>query len=142
MGVGRLQLKEVFLDRMYQVSKERFVWIPSSVSGYLARVISSHFLEPFPNDLSALMEGLHRRIPADRVDRYSHLQKMGDLIVYFHEFWGIPSCVATRGHAQTYYDDAAAIGKRIHEPEAPVLEKLAEDLPDYEGVLRELRKVA
>ena len=82
------------------------------------------------------------RIPEDKINRFDYLRMMGDKIVYFHVIRDVNSCVATINHARTYYDDAANIGKRLSEPAAPVLEKLAEDLPDYENVLRELRKVA
>jgi len=143
MGVvQRQQIREILLDRMYEISKESFLWIPLPVSGYLARVIADNILAPLPEDLSRLITMLHAQIPSARLKRYSHLQHMGDTIVYFHEFWGIPSCVATRGHAQTYYDDAARIGKHLKEPEAPILEKIAEHLPEYEEVLRKLRRVA
>jgi hypothetical protein len=143
MGVtGRIELREFFLERLYELSREQRVWIPGEVGAYLAQTMVNHFDEASPSDLSGMLEQLRAEIPKDRIERFDHLRMMGDKIVYFHIIADISSCVATINHARMYYDDAAAIGKKLREPAAPVLEKIAEDLPDYEDVLRQLRRVA
>lgn len=139
---GRIDLRGFFLERLYELSREQRVWIPESVGTYIAQTMVDHFREENPADLSYTMEQLRAKIPKDRLKRFDHLRMMGDKIVYFHVIADINSCVATINHARNYYDDAAAIGKKLLEPAAPVLEKIAEELPDYEHILRQLRRVA
>lgn len=143
MGVtSRIELREFFLERLYELSRERRIWIPHNVGIYLAQTAVDHFNEESPRDLSGVLEQLRAEIPKDKLKRFDHLRGMGDKIVYFHVIADINSCVATINHARMYYDDAAAIGKKLREPAAPVLEKIAEELLDYEDVLRQLRRVA
>ena len=139
---GCTELRRLFLEKIYELSREQRVWIPESVGVYLAQTMVDHFQEQKPSDLSDMLERLRARIPKDNIKRFDHLKMMGDKIVYFHVIHDINSCVATIHHARMYYDDAASIGKNLREPFAPVLEKIAEDLPDYENVLRQLHRVA
>jgi hypothetical protein len=139
---GHIALRAFFLERLYEFSREQRVWIPESVGTYLAQTIVDNFNEESPRDLSYMLEQLRAEIPKDKLKRFDHLRMMGDKIVYFHVIQDIDSCVATIHHARTYYEDAANIGKKLREPFAPVLEKIAEELPDYEDVLRQLHRVA
>lgn len=143
MGLaGYLELRAFFLERLYELGREQRVWIPESVGTYLSQTIVDNFNTESPRNLSYKLERLRAKIPKDKIKRFDHLRMMGDKIVYFHVIQDINSCVATINHARTYYDDAANIGKKLREPVAPVLEKIAQELPDYEYVLRQLHRVA
>ncbi|MEM3154612.1 MAG: hypothetical protein QW165_03560 [Candidatus Woesearchaeota archaeon] len=142
MGAGSIALQEFFLDKIYEYGRELRIWIPEEVGKYLAWNMVDHFREGRPRDLSAMMKDLQSRIPKGRLERFDHLKMMGDKIVYFHLVLEVDSCVATIHHARMYYDDAAGIGKKLREPVAPILERIAADLPEYEGILRKFRRVA
>lgn len=133
------ELTNLLAETIEDVSRENSIWIPSDVIRYLARVLSFYYAEGLPHDFDGVIKYLHDHIPKNKLARYDRLQELGDRIVNVHIYWGVPSCIATVGHAQNYFDEASKIGRQLHEPAAPVLERIAEDLDDLKSVLRATR---
>ncbi len=122
-----------------EASRESFVYVRSDSKEYLARTIAMSFWERVPRDLDKYVCRLLRTLPEDRLKKYDVLRRVGDIIVCFYEFLGLNSFIANTGIAQCCYYDAACIGKKLDEREAPVLELIAENFDDYSNVLRGMR---
>jgi hypothetical protein len=131
-----IALTEILERTIEEVSCEQRVWVPAPVTRYMGHLLTEQGLTPIPSNLSRRLEHLHHQIPRNRLRRYDHLRKMGDLILYCAEYWGINSVVGTRAHAQNYYDDAAHLGKMLGEPRAAALEHIAAELDTYAPILR------
>jgi hypothetical protein len=143
--------RDWFERALWEVGRENFVWIPADDLRYLGGLLASRANAKLPRDLGRHLRHLHNHIPRETLKRYDRLKEIGDAIVYFSEYWGIADVgqIGTtlgeyRAFAQNYYDDAARIGKRLLERDAPVLEHIANNLDEFGPVLREarLRRVA
>lgn len=129
--------RKVLTQLISEVSYEHKLWIPPEVEAYMARVISQHL--PVPRSFDGIITYLHEHVPKEDCARYPYLQTMGDLIVYFSEFIGMPSTEITYRRAQIYYDDAAHIGKKTHHQQALILEQVAVELSNLADVLPDVR---
>lgn len=129
-------VKERIEGALAEASRERRFWIPSSVSSYLVYAVAEQFFDKIPEDIVKTVEEKHFAIPRDRVERFSHLRGLGNFILYWHSYCGLKTPKVLRSLAQEYYGGAAVIGKKLNEPETSALEVLADDLPEYEPIIK------